>query len=69
MLANDLVAEMDHPDIGPLKAYGVGPKFSATPASVRTPPPALGEHAEVVLTELGYRPSDIATLREQGALG
>lgn len=69
MLANDLVTEIDHPEIGTLKAYGVGPKFSATPASVRTPPPMLGEHATAVLTELGYSPSDISTLRAQGALG
>jgi crotonobetainyl-CoA:carnitine CoA-transferase CaiB-like acyl-CoA transferase len=35
---------------------------------VRSPPPALGEHSEAVLIELGYTPADIAQLREAGVL-
>ncbi|MBV8702363.1 MAG: hypothetical protein JO118_01510 [Acetobacteraceae bacterium] len=30
---------------------------------IDTPPPALGEHTDAVLAELGYRPADIARLR------
>ncbi|GIX48386.1 MAG: hypothetical protein KatS3mg131_2597 [Candidatus Tectimicrobiota bacterium] len=44
-------------------------KFSATPASVRLPPPRLGEHTEAVLGELGYRAEAIAALRRQGVIG
>ena len=32
------------------------------------PVPALGEHTEPVLTELGYEPADITELREAGAI-
>ncbi|MGC4397752.1 CaiB/BaiF CoA transferase family protein [Hydrogenophaga sp. T2] len=35
---------------------------------VRSAPPALGEHSEAVLTELGYTPAEIAQLREAGVL-
>ena len=31
--------------------------------------PALGEHTDAVLTELGFDKEEIAALREQGAIG
>ena len=43
----------------PLAAFTVahgGPRID-------TPPPALGEHTDAVLVELGHRPADIARLR------
>ncbi len=69
MQANDLVAEVEHPRIGTLKTSGIAPKFSATPASIRMPPPDLGEHADVILEAAGYSTADITALRQQGALG
>lgn len=33
------------------------------------PPPAMGEHAEAILDELGYSAAEIAALRAAGALG
>lgn len=47
----------------------VGPPigFSATPASVRTPPPALGQHTGDLLRDLlGFDAPTIAAYREQG---
>jgi formyl-CoA transferase/CoA:oxalate CoA-transferase len=67
--ANGLVAEVEHPHIGPLKTYGLATKFSVTPASIRLPPPGLGEHTEGILQELGYGAEDITALRQQGVLG
>lgn len=69
MQANGLVDEIEHPRIGKLKTYGIGPKFSATPLAIRMPPPALGEHNDFILTGLGYSEDDIAALRQQGTLG
>ena len=66
--ANDFVAQIDHPRLGKLTTYGLSAKFSATPASIRLPPPELGQHADAVLGELGYSPDDIAALRQQGVL-
>ena len=38
-------------------------KLSGTPAHLRRPAPALGEHTDEVLRDLGYEPSRIAALR------
>jgi crotonobetainyl-CoA:carnitine CoA-transferase CaiB-like acyl-CoA transferase len=39
-------------------------KLSGTPARLRLPAPALGEHTDAVLAELGYAPDRIAILRQ-----
>lgn len=43
--------------------------FSADPASVRLPPPELGQHTEEILHDLGYGSSAVAELRAEGAVG
>jgi crotonobetainyl-CoA:carnitine CoA-transferase CaiB-like acyl-CoA transferase len=43
-------------------------KLEATPARLRRPAPALGEHTEEVLAEAGYGPEWIAALREAGVI-
>jgi CoA:oxalate CoA-transferase len=44
-------------------------KFSAYGANRVSPAPALGEHADALLTSLGYDAEDIASFRERGAFG
>jgi crotonobetainyl-CoA:carnitine CoA-transferase CaiB-like acyl-CoA transferase len=44
-------------------------KFSGTPASVRRPPPLLGEHTEEILREeLGLDAAAITALRRDGVV-
>ncbi len=43
-------------------------RFSETPARFRAMPPALGQHTEEVLAELGYDAGEIARLKESGAV-
>ncbi len=67
--ALELTQEYDHPAAGRLRQARNAARFSATPASIRRPAPALGEHTDEVLAEIGYSDLDIAELRAQGALG
>ena len=66
--ANGLVAELEHKEVGKLRMVGPLANFSETPLEA-TPPPALGQHTEEVLAELGYAPEEIKRWQEQGALG
>ena len=69
VLHRNMVVEVEHPTIGPLKVLGVPYKFSETPATVRTAPPLLGQHTEEVLSKLlGYSGEAIAGLREMGVI-
>jgi succinate---hydroxymethylglutarate CoA-transferase len=67
--ARQMIETVAHPTIGALKLVGLPYKFSATPASVRRPPPLLGEHTEEILREeLRLDAPAIATLRRDGVI-
>jgi crotonobetainyl-CoA:carnitine CoA-transferase CaiB-like acyl-CoA transferase len=46
----DMLIEVEHPTAGTIRMAGIPVKFSATPASVRLPPPLLGQHTNEVLS-------------------
>src|SRR5690606_2216135 len=43
-------------------------KLSATPPTIRTPPPALGAHTDETLGKLGYTAAQIDELRGRGVI-
>jgi crotonobetainyl-CoA:carnitine CoA-transferase CaiB-like acyl-CoA transferase len=60
--AAGIVVESDHKDAGRIRGARAAARFSATPTSIRRSGPALGEHTESLLAELGYTQTDISNL-------
>ena len=69
VLARNMIAEVDHPNIPNLKFPGSPLKLTDSPATIRRVPPMLGQHNEEILEEAGYSPEKIADLKERGVLG
>ena len=58
-----------HPTRGEIDVLRPPLTFSDTPATVRSGPPADGEHTREVLAELGYSDDEIDDLHASGAVG
>jgi crotonobetainyl-CoA:carnitine CoA-transferase CaiB-like acyl-CoA transferase len=67
-VARAMAVDVEHPVLGRTTQVGLPFELSATPASIRTAPPLLGEHSAEILAEAGYDPDEIARLRAEGAI-
>jgi crotonobetainyl-CoA:carnitine CoA-transferase CaiB-like acyl-CoA transferase len=68
---NEVFAVVDHPQLGPLRTARHAARFSATPAVAQDttrPSPALGEHTDEILRELGRDATTISELRRRGVV-
>ncbi len=66
--ARRMIEAVEHAALGPLKVLGVPIKLSATPGTVRTAPPTLGQHTDAILAGLGWPPEAVSALRERGVI-
>lgn len=66
IIHNGIIKEIDHPIAGKFKAVGTPIEFSETPPTIRRTPPALGEHNDEILQELGFSDADIERFRQAG---
>jgi crotonobetainyl-CoA:carnitine CoA-transferase CaiB-like acyl-CoA transferase len=62
VVARELIAELDHPDIGRIRQAKPAARFERTPARIQGPAPRIGEHSAAILAELGFEPADIERL-------
>jgi glutaryl-CoA transferase len=66
VLHREMLVQVEHPTAGTVRMAGIPVKFSATPASVRLPPPLLGQHNEEVLESwLGMNDKEISELKRK----
>lgn len=67
-IENGYVVPMQHPVYGLIRVTGVPIQLSKTPGKVRRPAPAVGEHSEEILSELGYSRQDVERLRVKAVI-
>jgi crotonobetainyl-CoA:carnitine CoA-transferase CaiB-like acyl-CoA transferase len=68
IVAREMVVEVDHPVIGPMKTIAPPAKFSDMDFAVRGPAPWLGQHTIEVLNEAGFESGVIEKLFADGVL-
>jgi crotonobetainyl-CoA:carnitine CoA-transferase CaiB-like acyl-CoA transferase len=68
VLAQDLVAEIDHPVVGRYRTMTKPIAFADTPGPEPTAPPLPGQHSDEVLGRFGFSGAEIVALREKGAV-
>lgn len=66
--AREMVVEVDHATLGPVKTVGLPVKFSATPGRVQTGAPLYGQHTREVLREYGFTDDEVLALEREGAV-
>jgi crotonobetainyl-CoA:carnitine CoA-transferase CaiB-like acyl-CoA transferase len=62
------VLEFEHPRAGRVRVLKHPVRYSSGEATLRRPPPDLGEHTDEVLGELGYTTDQIAAMRGAGEI-
>ncbi len=66
--ASELIEEIDHPLAGRIRHVRPAARFDRTPSRVRGFAPALGQHTDEVLEEIGLEAPEIAALRAAGTI-
>ncbi|MGA8114052.1 MAG: CoA transferase [Actinocatenispora sp.] len=68
LAALDAITTVPDPELGPVRMQNVMFRLSDTPGEVRWAGTAHGAHTDAILTEHGLSTSDIAALRDAGAI-
>ena len=68
VIERELLAEYPDADMTALPMHHVVPRLSATPGSIRTAAPRLGEHNRAILESMGMKDSEIENLKGKGVV-
>jgi formyl-CoA transferase len=67
--AREAIVTTAHPHFGQLRMQNVAPRLSASPSSIRTPAPEIGQHNDEVYRDLlGLPPEELSKLRAAGVI-
>jgi formyl-CoA transferase len=67
--AREAIVSTSHPHFGTLRMQNVAPRLSATPSSIRTPAPEIGQHNDEIYRDLlAIDPTAIAAYRANGVI-
>jgi crotonobetainyl-CoA:carnitine CoA-transferase CaiB-like acyl-CoA transferase len=66
--AREMVVEVEHTTLGPVKTLGLPVKFSQTPGKVRSGAPLYGEHTREILAEYGFSSDEIDAFAREGVV-
>lgn len=69
ILARDMIIDIDDPNVGHFKGFGIPVKFSKTPGFIKKPSPLLGENTCDVMKETGYTEAEIQNLIKTEVVG
>ena len=64
-VARQLIAELDHPDIGRVRQAKPAARFDRTPARIQGAAPRIGEHTAEILAELGFDATEVERLASE----
>jgi crotonobetainyl-CoA:carnitine CoA-transferase CaiB-like acyl-CoA transferase len=63
-----LVYDMDYPMLGIVKQLAFPIKFSEIQTDLRNPPPSLGQHTDLILSELGFSETQVKQFKAEGVV-
>ena len=68
IIARNMVTDIDHPKIGPMKTLGLPLKSSGELTTIREPAPLHGQHTVEVLRAIGYSDEQVRGLLAQSVV-
>jgi crotonobetainyl-CoA:carnitine CoA-transferase CaiB-like acyl-CoA transferase len=68
-IEREIIVDVDDPELGSVLMHNISPKLSETPGAFRIPAPALGQHTDEILGQIGYDAERLAQMRADKAIG
>jgi len=65
---NELLTTIERANGAPMRVVGMPVRFSETPGTVRSGPPAVGQHTDEMLGSVGFSEEEIGAMRRDGAV-